>query len=549
MRQQRLSIRVVSVLTLLAVARIMFASELLDLVGKWSFRLDPQDVGVKARWFDAKLPDEVHLPGSLQEQGYGNEVSLETRWTGNIIDQSWFESPRYADYRRAGNIKVPFWLQPDKHYLGAAWYQRQISFPESWRGKRLVLTLERCHWETTVWLDDRRIGVQDSLSTPHVFVLSESANPGQHRLTVRVDNRMIVGVGVNAHSVSDHTQSNWNGIVGHISLQATNRVWIEDVQVYVETSGQSRLPATAPAEQRTAAVTEVVVTLGNVTGKPVKGRVQVSAKCPGHDVSPVSADFAIAKAASLTVRLPMGERLQRWDEFHPVLYELTTVLETGDPDGSGDGPKLRDSVRTSFGARSITATGRQLLLNGHPLSLRGTLECCIFPKTGYPHTSIDDWKRIINVCKAHGLNHMRFHSWCPPEAAFKAADQLGFYYQVECSAWVNQGSTVGEGKPIDRWLYREADRILKGLRQPSVVPVDGLRQRAGRPRPGRQVSGPLGAALSRERPSAALHRRRRLADDPREPIPQHAETTHPTMGPGAGQPDQCPATGDGHRLP
>ncbi|MCX7827100.1 MAG: glycoside hydrolase, partial [Verrucomicrobiae bacterium] len=89
------------------------------------------------------------------------------------------------------------------------------------------------------------------------------------------------------------------------------------------------------------------------------------------------------------------------------------------------------------------------------------LECCIFPRTGYPPTDLESWKRIIRVCQAHGLNHMRFHSWCPPEAAFVAADELGFYLHVEASSWANQSTTLGDGKPVDQWLYDETDRILR----------------------------------------------------------------------------------------
>ena len=85
----------------------------------------------------------------------------------------------------------------------------------------------------------------------------------------------------------------------------------------------------------------------------------------------------------------------------------------------------------TFGLREIAPQGTQLAINGRPIFLRGTLECCIFPLTGYPPTDVDAWKRIIRICQAHGLNHIRFHSWCPPEAAFAAADELGFYYQVE----------------------------------------------------------------------------------------------------------------------
>ncbi|RPJ85949.1 MAG: glycoside hydrolase, partial [Acidobacteria bacterium] len=117
------------------------------------------------------------------------------------------------------------------------------------------------------------------------------------------------------------------------------------------------------------------------------------------------------------------------------------------------------SVR--FGRREITTQGTQFLLNGRKLFIRGTLECAIFPATGHPPVDVDSWRRIIRIAKAHGLNNIRFHSWCPPEAAFVAADELGFYYHVECSSWANGSTTIGDGKPVDKWIYEEADRILE----------------------------------------------------------------------------------------
>ena len=104
---------------------------------------------------------------------------------------------------------------------------------------------------------------------------------------------------------------------------------------------------------------------------------------------------------------------------------------------------------------------RNLELNGRNLFLRGTLECCIHPLHGYPPTDLASWERILRIARAHGLNHLRFHSWCPPEAAFQAADTLGFYFYVECPSWANSGSTIGDGRPLDQWLYDEGDRILR----------------------------------------------------------------------------------------
>src|SRR5579859_3384480 len=177
----------------------------LSLAGRWRFELDRQKAGLEQKWFDRKLAGELNLPGSLPEQGIGDDVTVDTKWTGDIVDKSWFTAPEYAKYRQPGNIKVPFWLQPDKYYAGVAWYQRDIEIPGGWSTKRVVLSLERPHWETRVWLDDKALGSNDSLSTPHDYDLGLGLAPGRHRLTIRVDNGLVVDIGVNSHSISDHT--------------------------------------------------------------------------------------------------------------------------------------------------------------------------------------------------------------------------------------------------------------------------------------------------------------------------------------------------------
>ncbi|MCB0031665.1 MAG: hypothetical protein KDE28_27325, partial [Anaerolineales bacterium] len=177
----------------------------IDLSGRWGFELDREDQGMVQGWWQRALAQEIQLPGILQAQGYGDEVTPETEWIGNIIDRDYFTEERYAPYREAGNVKFPCWLTPDKYYMGAAWYQREVEIPAAWAGKRLTLFLERSHWESRVWWDDVELGSDLSLGTPHVYALDGAVTPGKHRLTVRVDNRMIVDVGPNAHSMSDHT--------------------------------------------------------------------------------------------------------------------------------------------------------------------------------------------------------------------------------------------------------------------------------------------------------------------------------------------------------
>src|SRR6266545_1923203 len=110
-----------------------------DLAGTWRFALDPADAGVKEQWFSRDLLNHIRLPGVLQSQGYGDEISTKTPWVLSLYDRFWYLREDYKAYTQPGNVKVPFLSQPPRHYLGAAWYQRDIEIPQAWLGKRIVL--------------------------------------------------------------------------------------------------------------------------------------------------------------------------------------------------------------------------------------------------------------------------------------------------------------------------------------------------------------------------------------------------------------------------
>jgi hypothetical protein len=375
------------------------------------------------------LDKTLRLPGSLQAQGFGENISVETQWIGATLDRSWYTSDRYARYREPGNVKVPFWLQPEKHYVGAAWYQREIDIPEDWEGRRLVLTLERAHIQTTLWLDDCGVGSRNTLGAPHRYELGTAVKPGKHQITLRVDNRLDVDVGTNSHSVSDHTQTNWNGIIGRIELSAISPVWIDDAQVYPDVSARTAL---------------LRVSIGNATGMAGKGILSAGG---------VSADVRWdSERSEAQILVPLGPNAELWDEFHPTLHRLTLQL---------NGDSADHARKITFGLREVAVNGTQITVNGRKIFLRGTLECAVFPKTGYPPMDPAEWRRIFSICLDYGFNHVRFHSWCPPEAAFAVADELGFYLQVECSSWANGSVELGAGEPIDAWLYEEARAIIK----------------------------------------------------------------------------------------
>ncbi len=422
-----------------------------SLAGQWRFQLDREDAGVRERWFERRLNQRIKLPGALQNQGFGDDITVDTKWTGDVGLDAWHKDPQYAKYRQPGHIKVPFFLQPEKHYVGVAWYQRDVEIPAAWRGKRVVLTLERPHWETRLWVDDRQVGTNTSLSTPHVYDLGTALAPGRHTLTIRVDNRLIVDVGAWAHSVTDHTQGNWNGIVGQIEMRCDPPPWVasdglvtfDDLQVFpcvARKSAKVRMHVV----NRTGQAVKVEITLSPAPGNNVTS----APPCPQHRMEALIAP----EGSTVEAECQLGDMAYPWDEFSPSLYSLSARL-----DGRWGGGLQIDTKDTTFGLREISTEGKQFMLNGHAAFFRGTLECCIFPLTGYPPTDVASWKRVIGACKAHGLNLIRFHSWCPPEAAFVAADELGFYFQVECAVW----SDPGEDKALGEWLYAESERIVR----------------------------------------------------------------------------------------
>ncbi|MBC7889415.1 MAG: beta-galactosidase [Ferruginibacter sp.] len=419
-----------------------FKENSINLSGTWRFQQDSLDTGIVEKWFSIKLKDAVHLPGSMTTNAKGNDIVFNTPWTGSIFDSSYFFKPQYARYRQPGNIKVPFWLQPVKYYKGAAWYQKTITIPPSWDNKHLELFIERSHWETTVWIDDKEVGMKNSLGTAQIFDLKKYLQPGIHQLTIRVDNRVKdINVGENSHSISDHTQTNWNGMIGKLFISARPLIYIDNVQLFPDIKNKW---------------VKVKMLIKNTTGVAANSTIQLSVrskKGPAEKQKFITGKITIVGDSYFyEVIYPMGEKPLLWDEFHPNIYAMSIKLNTANN---------IDFTTIIFGMREFGVKGTQFTINGKNTFLRGTLECAIFPRTGYPPTDLNSWLRIFKIARSYGLNHLRFHSWCPPEAAFQAADRTGFYLQIECSSWANWGTGLGEGAPVDKYIYDESEAIVK----------------------------------------------------------------------------------------
>lgn len=407
----------------------------INLGGIWRFAIDKEEVGISEQWYLHTLQDHIQLPGSMLTNGKGDSVNLQTPWTGSLFDKSFFEQDKFERYRKADNFKVPFWLQPAKYYAGVSWYQRDIEIPETWKNKVIRLFFERCHWESRIWIDGVEVGMQNTLSAPQEYDLTDFLTPGKHVISVRIDNKIRnIDPGENSHSISDHTQGNWNGIVGEMFLKANSRIYYEDIALFPSLK-EGKLIVKANI-YNTENNKKKIDLLFRIKGNEIQERRVVY---PGNN--------------KLELELPLPNEIDYWDEFHPNLYTLNCELRIS--------KHQLDKQQFTFGCREWSVKEGILHLNGHPAFMRGTLHCASFPLTGYPSTDKKEWLREFRICKKYGINHIRFHSWCPPEAAFKAADELGLYCQIECSSWPNQSTTIGDGKPVDAFLLAEAEHIVK----------------------------------------------------------------------------------------
>lgn len=358
----------------------------IDLSGQWQVKLDAE----KQETMPQAYPETMMLPGTTSAAGLG--MPNPAKETGCLTDAYRFE--------------------------GAAWFMRTFT-AGNWTGEQTMLTLERTR-KTTVYLDGRPIGHQESLCTPHRYFLPP-VHAGEHTLVIRVDNTDYPTRG--GHLTSPDTQSNWNGITGEISLTVAHTL-LTDLTV-------------CPDLRRGCLRVH-----GHIIGAPdgVAGIV-----LPGQ-----MEHLLPYRRGVLDGECPLKGNEAFWDEAHPEIHTISIDL---------DG----DVYETAFGLRDVRTVGRRLLINGRETFLRGKVDNLLYPKTGYTPTDVASWMTILGIAKEYGINHYRYHTACPPDAAFTAADLLGVYMAPELPFWgtVAEEGEEGYDERERDFLFQEGFRILR----------------------------------------------------------------------------------------
>lgn len=388
--------------------------------------------GIWQAGLDGGISGEIKLPGTLDENGLGHKDAGANQWhpeaaIGNAEEGFDPDAPIATRFTRKFT------------YEGETRLTRRISFqpPE---GKRIFLEAERARC-LRLLVDGKEAPdfIPASITTPHVFEVTGLLN-GDNELTLLSDNSypgLPHDAIVFSSAATDETQTNWNGVLGYLRLRVEEPVFLAAVRAYPK--GE-----------------ELTVRAEIAAAEPYSGTLRVSSDALKEAAS-VEVNVPAGKSTVEIKDIPLAEDVRRWDEYEGNLYELKAEL-------SGFSEK-----RITFGVRDFGDDGKgRLAINGRTFFLRSEANCGEFPETGRPPMTEEEWRTVLETYKSYGINCMRFHSHCPPEAAFTAADKLGMMMQPELSHWNPKNAF----EPEDSFAYYQTEleqTILMLANHPSFV--------------------------------------------------------------------------------
>ena len=402
------------------------------LSGKWHVVLEDGTTG------------QMDLPGTLDENGIGHRDVGANQWhpdatLGNAAGEIDIDAPIATRFTRRHT------------YEGKARISRRIKIPE-YGMERLFVRVERTR-ALRLFVDGAESCIfrQGTLSTPYIFELT-GVTPGEHEFTFLSDNsypEMPKAAICYSSAATDETQTNWNGILGECSMYTRPQNFIDSVRVYPRAVKKEEKNKTggyvldvcvelAPGAKKIYKDAKIVLQSEALAAGELEHTQTLTEiiSCPGERLAEAGTDKQeTPKTVEIWFRdLHLRENVKLWDEVEGNLYEMAAILDSGMAAEYGD--DIVDESRIRFGIRSFGDNGSgRLALNGRTIFLRGEANCAEYPETGHPSMLIPEWKEILLKYRNYGINCVRFHSHCEPEAAFAAADELGMLLQPELSHW------------------------------------------------------------------------------------------------------------------
>lgn len=295
-----------------------------------------------------------------------------------------------------------------KHtYEGEAIFTKKVNFSSLSKNERLFFEVERARC-LRLKVNGKEVPpfIQGTISTPYVFeitkfvqeentfeALSDNSYPGLPYKAI-----------LHSSAATDETQTNWNGLLGFIRIRREPLNFISSFLLHTE-GDQAKIS----------------INLSSTVDD--KGEVLIKSEAFTNELR---IPFQIEKDSEtrISAQIHLRKEALLWDEYDGNLYRAEASI------GSCGTKKILFGIR-DFG----TNENFRLTLNNRPIFIRSEANCCEFPETGHMPLTVPEWIKVLETFKSYGVNFMRFHSHCPPDAAFTAADQMGILMQPELSHW------------------------------------------------------------------------------------------------------------------
>ncbi|MFD2932257.1 glycoside hydrolase family 2 protein [Spirosoma flavum] len=359
----------------------------IPLHGEWMFAMDPMDVGETGKWYREAAP-----------LGHWNKVT---------VPHCFSVDPRY------------------QFYTGTAWYRR--TFP--WKptaGKRVILHFDAAYYETTVWINNRKVGTHEGGYTPFHFDVTEYLKEGQSNGS---DNTIAVSVNNDTWRVGtipgakDNNEPNdpfpgwlnYGGLIRPVYLTVEPEVYVDNVKVEA-----------VPDLQKGAATLKIKTRIRNASNQAVKPKLAFRVEQNGKPITLTWKQTAGNVAPNQTTVLEAETTLKAtdvklWSIDQPTLYDVQVIASS-------------DTVRTHFGIRKVEVRNAQLLLNGQPIKVAGGNRVVDYPSLG----SLEpDWvvEKDMRLMKEAGMELQRLTHYTPSETIYDWADRNGMLLISEAGNW------------------------------------------------------------------------------------------------------------------
>jgi hypothetical protein len=362
--------------------------------------------------------------------------------TDDAADESFLTRDRLDE-----TIVVPFCREARLSGIGrtgfvkCAWYRRRIVVPPEWAGERVLLHINACDWQTTVWIDGFKLGTHTGGNTPITFEITELVRPDGNTLTIKAfddprSGRQQLG--------KQSTRGQSHGIFYTRTTGIWQTVWLEAVgSTYV--ADFAILPD--PDAGRVAFQSDLN---GRAAGLTLRAEVFADGEIVGQQTRPA--------APRNTLNVVRLNRRRLWSVADPFLYTATLSLLRGD--------EVVDRVETYFGLRKIEIDGRQFLINGEPVFQRLVLDQGFYPDGIWTAPTDADLRRDIELSKAAGFNGARLHQKVFEPRFHYWADKLGYLTWAEGASFGANYDDPAVNLPI---VHEWTQIVRRDRNHPSII--------------------------------------------------------------------------------